>query len=106
MEGAMKLEIRLRLLAIVLSVGGLACGWRGAAAASNGIGETAHFWYRLAPKDGPYIDTQRGNQAFGLGEGKIHFSEDNGHTWPHTAAFPEAGTINFSCILQNGNVVF
>ena len=102
----MKLKIRLPLLAFVLSFGGLAGGWHVATAAPAGVGETAHFWYRLAPKDGPYIDTQRGNQAFALGEGKIHFSEDNGRTWPHTADFPEAGKINFSCILENGNVVF
>jgi len=107
----MNLGIHLRiprhgLLALVLSFGGLAGGWRLAGAAPAVGGETAHFWYRLASKDGPYIDTQRDNQTFGLGEGKIHFSEDNGRTWPHEADFPEAGKINFSCILKNGNVVF
>src|SRR5688500_9595675 len=66
---------------------------------------TEHFWYRLAPA-GPYIDSQRDNKAFGFGDGKIVLSEDNGKTWPHSAAFPEAENITFSCILKNGNVVF
>jgi len=38
---------------------------------------TDHFWYRLQP-EGPYIDTQRDNKAFGYGDGKIFLSEDNG----------------------------
>ncbi len=33
-------------------------------------------------------------------------SEDNGRTWPHSFAFPDARNITFSCILGNGNVVF
>jgi len=33
-------------------------------------------------------------------------SEDNGRTWPHSLAFPNAHNITFSCILKNGNVVF
>jgi len=64
-----------------------------------------HFWYRLQP-EGPYIDSQRKNKAFGYTEGTILLSEDNGHTWPHKAAFPDAQQINFSCILKNGNVLF
>ena len=64
-----------------------------------------HFWYRLQP-EGPYIDSQRKNKAFGYTEGTILLSEDNGHTWPHKAAFPDAQQINFSCILNNGNVIF
>lgn len=69
-------------------------------------GENEHFWYKLAPADGPYIDTQRGDKAFGFEEGKILLSEDNGKTWPHSADFEEAEKIVFSCILGNGNIVF
>ena len=68
-------------------------------------GETDHFWYRLAP-DGPYIDAQRHNKAFGFGDEMIFLSEDNGQTWPHSARFPNAENITFSCILKNGNILF
>jgi len=66
---------------------------------------TDHFWYRLQPA-GPYIDSQRQNKAFGYTQGKIHLSEDNGRTWPHSAAFPDTQRITFSCILKNGNILF
>ncbi len=66
---------------------------------------TEHFWYRLPPP-GPYIDSQRGNLAFGYGDGHVFLSEDNGRTWPHRHAFPEAGDITFSHIFRNGNVLF
>jgi hypothetical protein len=36
----------------------------------------------------------------------VFLSEDNGHTWPHSIAFPDARKIVFSCILKNGNVLF
>ena len=68
-------------------------------------GETDHFWYRLQP-EGMYIDSQRDNKAFGHAEGRIHLSEDNGHTWPHSIAFPNAHNITFSTILKNGNILF
>tara|TARA_B100000959_G_scaffold215012_1_gene226390 strand:- start:4963 stop:6951 length:1989 start_codon:yes stop_codon:yes gene_type:complete len=68
-------------------------------------GETEHFWYRLAPVD-PYIDSQRDNKAFAFRKGVILLSEDNGKTWPHTKAFPNAKNITFSCIMKNGNVLF
>jgi len=68
-------------------------------------GETDHFWYRLAPP-GLYIDSQRGNKAFGFAEDKILLSEDNGHTWPHSSPFAEAQRITFSYILKNGNILF
>ncbi len=74
-------------------------------AAESKAGETDHFWYRLQPP-GPYIDSQRGNKAFGREEGAIVLSEDNGRTWPHRAAFPDARHITFSRILKNGNIVF
>lgn len=67
---------------------------------------TDHFWYRLQP-DGPYIDTQRDNKAFGFtDDDKIYLSEDNGKTWPHKTAFPNSKNITFSCILKNGNILF
>ncbi len=76
---------------------------RGCSAAP--IRETDHFWFRLAP-EGPYIDSQRDHKAFGFGDGKIFLSEDNGKTWAHSAAFPDAENITFSCILKNGNILF
>ena len=66
---------------------------------------TEHFWYRPQP-DGPYIDSQRDNKAFGFTEDTILLSVDNGRTWPHRIAFPNARHITFSYILKNGNVVF
>ncbi len=68
-------------------------------------GAVDHFWYRLAP-EGPYIDSQRDNQAFGFGDGRVLLSEDNGRTWPHQSDFPNADNITFSCILKNGNIFF
>lgn len=69
------------------------------------MGETDHFWYRLGPAD-IYIDSQRGNKAFGRADGQVMLSEDNGETWPHVLAFPDANNVTFSCILGNGNIVF
>jgi len=66
---------------------------------------TDHFWYRLQPP-GRYIDSQRGNRAFAYTDGTIFLSEDNGHTWPHRAAFADARRITFSHILNNGNILF
>jgi hypothetical protein len=74
-------------------------------AAPNEIRSTKHFWYRLAPKM-PYIDTQRDNQAFGFGDGKLFLSDDNGKTWPRSLAFADADNVTFSCFLKNGNIVF
>lgn len=75
--------------------------------AANAIeGETEHFFYRMPAPGGPYIDSQRENQAFGFGGGKILLSEDCGRTWAHSAAFAEADQITFSVILKNGNVLF
>lgn len=77
----------------------------GLAAAPPGCPSTEHFWYRLQPP-GPYIDSQRDNKAFGFADGKIFLSEDDGRTWPHSAAFADADRITFSCILKDGNVLF
>ena len=74
-------------------------------AAESKAGETDHFWYRLQPP-GPYIDSQRGNKAFGREEGAIVLSEDNGRTWPHSLAFPDARSVTFSHIFRNGNILF
>ena len=75
------------------------------AAASSEPASTEHFWYRMAP-EGPYIDSQRENKAFGFGQGKVFLSEDNGKTWPHSAEFAEADNITLSVILKNGNILF
>jgi len=69
-------------------------------------GENEHFWYRTAPADGPYIDTQRESKAFGFKDERVLLSEDNGATWPHSAEFADSENIMFSCILGNGNIVF
>jgi hypothetical protein len=66
---------------------------------------TKHFWYRQQPP-GPYIDSQRLNKAFGRTDKAVVLSEDNGRTWPHTLAFPDAQQITFSYILKNGNILF
>src|SRR5205807_4128392 len=68
------------------------CGLRAADAA---IRETKDFWFRLAP-EGPYIDTQRDNKAFGFGDGQIFLSEDIAKSWSHSAAFDDAANITFS----------
>ncbi|WP_165072905.1 hypothetical protein [Paludisphaera rhizosphaerae] len=69
------------------------------------VGETPHFWYRLAP-EGPYIDSQRGDRAFGFKDDRIYLSEDNAKTWSRSASFPEAENITFSCFLKDGNILF
>jgi len=79
--------------------------WADTAAASSDVASTDHFWYRLQP-EGPYIDSQRENKAFGFAGGEVFLSEDNGVTWPHRIAFPNAQHITFSCILKNGNILF
>jgi hypothetical protein len=66
---------------------------------------TDHFWYRPQP-EWPFIDSQCGDKAFGYADGKVFLSEDNGRTWPHSAAFTDARHIVFSQIMKNGNVLF
>ncbi len=66
---------------------------------------TDHFWYRPQPA-GLFVDTQRDNKAFGYSDGKVLLSEDNGRTWPHSIAFPDAKRIVYSTILKNGNILF
>ncbi len=77
----------------------------GSIAPPSDFASTDHFWYRLQPA-GRYIDSQRRNRAFGYTDGTVFLSEDNGRTWPHNAAFPDAQHITFSCILKNGNILF
>jgi hypothetical protein len=74
-------------------------------AAPGATGENDHVWYRLAP-EGPYIDSQRDNTALGFGSGRVFLSDDNGKSWAHSAAFPDAENITFTCILKNGNILF
>ncbi|MBU0609126.1 MAG: hypothetical protein KKI08_14670, partial [Armatimonadetes bacterium] len=69
------------------------------------VAETDHFWYRLGP-EGIYIDSQRDNKAFARTDSEVMLSEDNGETWPHRLAFPDARNVTFSCILAGGNIVF
>ncbi len=64
-----------------------------------------HFWYRPQP-EGPFVDSQLDNKAFGYSDGEVFLSEDCGRTWPHRAAFADAREIVFSRILKNGNVLF
>ncbi len=73
---------------------------------ADGVGETEHFWYKLAPEDGPWIDAQRDKRAFGFRDARIFLSDDNAKTWPHQADFADAENIQFSSLLGNGNVVF
>jgi hypothetical protein len=91
--------------AAAATVGGLLSPSISRLRAATATRETEHFWCRLAP-EGPYIDSQRDNKAFGFGDGKIFLSEDNGQTWGHSAAFADAENITFSCLLKNGNVLF
>jgi hypothetical protein len=87
------------------AAGALLSNAKGLGADPVSASSTDHFWYRLQPA-GPYIDSQRGNKAFGREEKALVLSEDNGRTWPHRLAFPEARHITFSHILRNGNVLF
>ena len=73
-------------------------------AAPSDVAETKYFWCPLAP-DGPYIDSQRDQRAFGFGAGKILLSEDSGKMWPHRAEFAEAENITFTCLLRTGNIL-
>jgi len=65
---------------------------------------TEHFWYRRQPA-GLFVDTQRDNKAFAYADGKVLLSEDNGRTWPYSAAFPDAKRIVYSTIVKNGNIL-
>ena len=87
------------------SLGTVALATNSLAAAVQSSGENDHFHYRLAPAH-PYLDSQRDNQAFGFGKGKIFLSEDNAKTWPVSLEFPDADNITFSVFLKNGNILF
>jgi len=58
------------MAATAVTVGGIVPIASRLQAAGGAIRETDHFWFRLAP-EGPYIDSQRENKAFGFGDGKI-----------------------------------
>jgi hypothetical protein len=68
-------------------------------------GETDRFWYRVQ-KGLPYVDSQRGRMTFARGDGEILLSKDCGDTWAYRAPFADAGHVTFSCILENGDVLF
>lgn len=104
-NASLSLTRRRLLIASAASGGVLLSGIDRTWADTTDAKSTEHFWYRLAP-DGPYIDSQRDNKAFGFGMGKVFLSEDNGQTWPHDAIFRNADNITFSCILENGNILF
>ena len=74
-------------------------------AAPGSVGENEHFRYRLAPA-GPFIDSQRDNQAFGFDERRIYLSENNARSLVRSLEFPDAKNVLFSCILKNGNILF
>ena len=50
-------------------------------------GETEHFFYRLAP-EGPYIDSQRDNKAFGFGAGRSFFPRTTRNRGRTARSFP------------------
>jgi hypothetical protein len=105
---AQRQQIRLRgfLCFTAAAAGGMLLG----RASAQGVepitcASNSHFWYRLQPP-GPYIDSQRGNKAFGREVKALVLSDDNGRTWPRRLAFPKAQHLSFSHILKNGNVLF
>src|SRR6478672_417078 len=95
----------LKTAATLTAVSGMSSSAIRLNAAVGAIRETDRFWFCLAP-EGPYIDCQRDNKAFGFGEGKIFLSDDNAQSWAYTAPFADAANITFSCLLKNGNVLF
>jgi len=99
----MKTTRRRFLKATTLAAGGFLLPRVMGQAAENP--STDHFWYRRPPTD-IYIDSQSGDKAFGYSDGKVLLSKNNGRTWPHSLAFPDARRITFSHVLKNGNVVF
>src|SRR5438477_12902186 len=106
MKTQVSLHRRQFLVAAAAATGGLVGPGIGSLRAADGaVRENEHFWFRLAP-EGPYIDSQRDNKAFGFGDGQIFLSEDNADSWAHSAAFDDAANITFSCLLRNGNVLF
>lgn len=98
---------RRRFLGAAAAIAAAACHGQGISnlQAASATRETGHFWCRLAP-EGPYIDSQRDQRAFGFGDGRIYLSDDNARTWACSSAFPQCDEITFSCLLNNGNVVF
>lgn len=101
---------RRRLLATSLSVGGVSaltsCRlFQPTPFTAERAGETEHFYWRLSPLS-PYIDSQRGDLAFGYDQGHILTSDDCARTWGHQMRFPDTGRITFSQILGNGNILF
>ncbi len=101
---------RRRFLSTTAATAGMLVSRAGRLAAApianpSTVRSTDHFWYRLQT-EGPHIESQRDNKAFGFADGTISLSENNGRTWPHSTKFPNARHITFSCILKNGNILF
>ncbi|MBW7891704.1 MAG: hypothetical protein H3C48_11925, partial [Chitinophagaceae bacterium] len=65
---------------------------------------TKDFWYRRV-SEGPFIDTQLGNLAFGFTDDQIMLSHDNCHTWSDRLNFWDAKNVTFSHIFRNGNIL-
>src|SRR5690625_2856520 len=65
---------------------------------------TKDFWYRRV-NEGPFIDTQLGNKAFGFTKKEIFLSHDNCETWSNHMRFWDAENITFSHIFRNGNIL-
>ena len=97
---------RRRFLATSTAAAAVAAVGTPLIAQDDKVEETEHFWYKLAPADGPYIDSQRGSRAFGFRDGKVFLSEDNAASWSAGTDFADADNIMFSCFLKNGNLVF
>lgn len=65
---------------------------------------TKDFWYRRVA-EGPFIDTQSGNLAFGFTEKQLLLSHDDGLTWSDQMDFWDAKNVTFSHIFRNGNIL-
>src|SRR5688572_402263 len=106
MKTTVTVDRRRFVLSVTAVAGGiLTTGRTRLRAADAAVRENEHFWFRGQP-DGPYIDSQRDSRAFGFGDGKIFLSDDNAKSWAHSAPFPDAENITYSCLLKNGNVLF
>src|SRR5262245_45519907 len=84
-------------VATATAAAGILSGRRRLHAADSAIRENEHFFFRGAP-EGPYIDSQLDNKAFGFGNGKIFLSDDNAKTWAYSSPFADAENITFSCL--------
>ena len=108
MKGQLRITRRGFLGATAATAGGLLLPSRNlfaADATEPTAPSTDHFWYRV-PTQGPYVESQRDNMAFGFTDDTICLSDDNARTWRQSLAFPDATNIAFSYVFKNGNVLF